>query len=332
MKVNETLLCCQACGSALKKNEKSFECISCSKIYPVDKGILVIENEENVDLRINDELLDLYRFRFEKLYFDRAIESEVEFVGRLHSIEFPEFHAELLRPVLKGKVVADLGCGQLPYIQAFSSSGIKAYYAFDLSRESLHIARSNYRSSFPLHLVQCGVTRVPLPNSSVDAIVSSEVIEHLDRPLEYLEEIHRICKTGGYLSISTPCTSIYMYPHNFFRLLKNPLSLAQWRRQLSAHNHWEEALSWHPALRPRILRLWLEKAGFDIMRHETRLWYYGTPWQPAWRFFKWLEYIGAKSAGAIFKSYIRMIDSLLSLPVPVFRWAGTRQFALCQKR
>ena len=214
----------------------------------------------------------------------------------------------------------------------FHPARIKAYYAFDLSRESLDIADSNYRGSFPLHLVQCGGTRIPLPNSSVDAIVSSEVIEHLDRPLEYLQEIHRICKTRGYLSISTPCTSIYLYPHNFLGLLKNPLSVTQWWRQLSAHKEWKAALSWHPALRPRIFRLWLEKAGFDIMRHETRLWYYGTPWQPAWRFFKWLEYIGAKSAGAIFKSYIKMIDSLLSLPIPIFRWAGIRQFALCQKR
>ena len=66
----------------MQKNERSFECIACSKIYPVDKGILVIENEDNVDLRINDEVLDLYKFRFEKLYFDRAIESEVEFARK----------------------------------------------------------------------------------------------------------------------------------------------------------------------------------------------------------------------------------------------------------
>ena len=232
---------------------------------------------------------------------------------------------------MKGKVVADLGCGQLPYIHAFSSSEIKEYYAFDLSRESLDIARSNYRGSFPLHLVQCGVTRVPLPNSSVDAIVSSEVIEHLDRPLEYLQEIHRICKTGGYLSISTPCTSIYLYPHNFFGLLKNPLSVKQWWRQLNAHKEWKAALSWHPALRPRILRLWLEKAGFDIMRHETRLWYYGTPWQPAWRFFKWLERAGVKSASAIFDRYLKMTDKLLRSNIPMLRWAGIRQFVLCKK-
>ena len=208
MKVNETLLCCQACGSALKQNQRSFECIYCSKIYPVDKGILVIENEDNVDLRINDKLLDLYRFRFEKLYFDRAIESEVEFVGRVHSVEFPEFHAELLRPVLKGKVVADLGCGQLPYIDAFSSSGLKEYYAFDLNRESLDIAWRNYRGSFPLHLVQCGVKKVPLPANSIDAIVSSEVVEHLDRPLEYLQEIHRI--TRGHVVLSLPDVRPYI--------------------------------------------------------------------------------------------------------------------------
>ena len=79
-------------------------------IYPVEAGIIVIERGEEVDLRIGEKMLDLYKLRHHRRYFDQIIDSEVEFVGRVHSIEFPEFHAELLRPVLKGKVVADLGC------------------------------------------------------------------------------------------------------------------------------------------------------------------------------------------------------------------------------
>ena len=331
MRVNETLLRCQACGSELRRSGSNFECIHCFKLYPVDNGILVIENEDNVDLRINGEQLDLYRFRSEKLYFDRTIKSEVEFTGRLHSIEFAEFHAELLRPFLEGKVVADLGCGQLPYIHAFSNSGLNEYYAFDLNRESLDIARKNYRGSFPLHLVQCGVDKVPLPANSVDAVVSSEVIEHLERPIEYLQESHRICKKGGYLSISVPCTSIYLYPYNFLALLKNPLSVKQWWLQLNAHNDWQAALPWHPALRPAVLRSWVKKAGFRPIRHETRLWYYGTPLQPAWRFFKWLERAGVKTAGAIFDRYLKMTDRLLRANIPMVRWAGIRQFVLCKK-
>jgi ubiquinone/menaquinone biosynthesis C-methylase UbiE len=276
-------------------------------------------------------MLDLYKLLHHRRYFDQIIDSDVEFIGRIHSVAFSEFHAELLRPLIEGKVIADLGCGQLPYIHAFSSSGLKEYYAFDLNRESLDIARRNYRGSFPLHLVQCGVKKVPLPADSIDAIVSSEVIEHLERPLEYLQEIHRICKTRGYLSISTPCISIYLYPHNFLGLLKNPFSVKQWWRQLNAHKDWQAALSWHPALRPAVLRSWVEKVGFKAIRHETRLWYYGTPLQPAWRFFKLLERTGVKTAGAIFSRYLKMTDQLLRTNIPILRWAGIRQFVLCQK-
>ncbi len=48
----------------------------------------------------------------------------------------------------------------------------------------------------------------------MDIVVSSEVLEHLDHPKEYLQEIYRVMKEGGYLSLSTPCVSTYFYPHN----------------------------------------------------------------------------------------------------------------------
>jgi hypothetical protein len=53
--------------------------------------------------------------------------------------------------------------------------------------------------------------------------------------------------------------------------------------------------------------------------------------QPAWGFFKFLERAGVKTAGAVFDRYLKMTDKLLRANIPVLRWAGIRQFALCQK-
>jgi hypothetical protein len=101
---------------------------------------------------------------------------------------------------------------------------------------------------------------------------------------------------------------------------------------LNPQNHWAEALSWHPALRPAVLRRWMERAGFRVLRHETRLWYYGSYLRPAWRTFQALERAGWSDAGRSFRRYLRWSDRILGFRLPVLRWAGTRQFILCEKR
>ena len=45
---------------------------------------------------------------------------------------------------------------------------------------------------------------VPLPAHSFDAIVSAEVIEHLENPRATFREFHRLLRPGGYLLLTTP--------------------------------------------------------------------------------------------------------------------------------
>jgi 2-polyprenyl-3-methyl-5-hydroxy-6-metoxy-1,4-benzoquinol methylase len=45
---------------------------------------------------------------------------------------------------------------------------------------------------------------LPLPAESFDAIVSTEVIEHLENPRAAFREFHRLLRAGGHLLISTP--------------------------------------------------------------------------------------------------------------------------------
>ena len=53
---------------------------------------------------------------------------------------------------------------------------------------------------------------VPLPDESVDAIVSIEVIEHVPSGVEMLREMHRLLKSGGWALISTPCGNRGSFP------------------------------------------------------------------------------------------------------------------------
>lgn len=324
----ETIILCKECREVLTKRRNTYVCNKCSKIFPIMDGIVLMEEKGGKDLRIGDDLLDIYEFKTRRKFYGSFIKSAVDFYGRLHSLDFPNFHEELLSPYLSDSVVVDMGCGQIPYINIFSS-GIKMYYGLDLCRKSMSLGRKNFKREFPLILIQHGIENVPFPKNFADVVVSSEVIEHLDRPKAYLQEIHRICKKGSYLSISTPCASMYFYPHNLLAFLKNPI---KWYKKVNAHKYWDEALSWHPALRPKVLKEWLRQAGFDIIRHETRLWYYGTPFRLFWRFFFFLEKIGVTSAGNIFDRCLKFTDKILALNIPFIRWGGIRQFVLCKKR
>jgi len=47
-------------------------------------------------------------------------------------------------------------------------------------------------------------TELPFPNESVNAVISSHVIEHFFNPVKALQEWYRIIKPGGYLYIICP--------------------------------------------------------------------------------------------------------------------------------
>jgi SAM-dependent methyltransferase len=323
------MLRCKRCGGILVEQDHQFICEECSQNYPVREGVVLMEEQgAGVDLRIDDNLLDLHELRKEKKYYGSCIQSDVEYAARVHSLNFANFHAELLAPYMANSIVLDLGCGQLPYIEFFPDMKIKEFYGVDLSLESLKIARRNFKGVFPLILVRYGVKNIPFRDASVDMVVSSEVLEHLDDPAEYLKEIHRVMKDGGYLSLSTPCASAYLYPHNLPYIIKKPID---WYKKVNCHMFWKEALHWHPGLRPRILRKWMEEAGFSIIRHTTRLLYYHTPIRMMWRLFSIIEKIGIPYAGNIFSKYLKMTDRLLGSKIPIVNKVGIRQFVLCRK-
>ena len=294
-----------------------------------------MEGKTDIDLRISSKLLDLHKLKRERKFFDKYLTSDVEFYAQLNSADFTDFHTELVSPYLNDSIVVDMGCGQIPYINTLPDFKIKAFYGLDLHYKSLVIAKNNYNKKFPLILIQHSVQNTPFPDNSADIVISSEVLEHLDHPIEYLLEINRICKEGGYLSLSTPCVSVYYFPHNFIRLLKYLKSPKEWYKQLykkiNAHNYWNEALSWHPGIRPKILRDWIKRAGFSVICHTSRLWYTGNPIKLIWRFFTFLEKLGFSLSGKIFYNLLKVMDKIFSLNIPLIKWCGVRQFILCRK-
>jgi SAM-dependent methyltransferase len=63
----------------------------------------------------------------------------------------------------------------------------------------------------------CDITRIPLPDGSLDAIVCTEVFEHVVNPMAVLAEFSRLLKPGGRLFLTAPMLShLHMAPYHFY--------------------------------------------------------------------------------------------------------------------
>lgn len=60
------------------------------------------------------------------------------------------------------------------------------------------------------------ITSIPMPNSSFDAIMCVEVLEHLPDPVQAIREFSRLLRPNGHLIITAPfCSLTHFAPYHF---------------------------------------------------------------------------------------------------------------------
>ncbi len=63
----------------------------------------------------------------------------------------------------------------------------------------------------------CDIARIPLPDASFDAILCTEVFEHVVDPMSVLAEFSRLLKPGGKVFLTAPLGScLHMEPHHYY--------------------------------------------------------------------------------------------------------------------
>jgi len=63
----------------------------------------------------------------------------------------------------------------------------------------------------------CEITEIPLPDACLDAILCTEVLEHVVDPMAVLAEFSRLLKPGGKLLLTCPTVSyLHMEPYHFY--------------------------------------------------------------------------------------------------------------------
>ena len=97
------------------------------------------------------------------------------------------------------KVAVDFGCGSRPYDQ-------------EVRRVASHLIGVDLVGNSLADITHIAGERVPLPDSVADLVVSFQVLEHIPTPQDYLQEVRRLLRPGGYLLLSTHGVWPY-HPH-----------------------------------------------------------------------------------------------------------------------
>ncbi|RDS79293.1 glycosyltransferase [Dyella monticola] len=124
-------------------------------------------------------------------------------------IRHEHFHRYVwCRALVKGKQVLDIACGE-GYGSAILAQQAAAVTGVDISQEAVDHARSTYGNIAGLLFQQGDAASIPLPDNSVDVVVSFETIEHHDKHVEMMNEVRRVLRPDGLLIMSSPNRIVY---------------------------------------------------------------------------------------------------------------------------
>ena len=120
-------------------------------------------------------------------------------------------HLSEVIPLYAGKRVLDIGCSDKPYESLFLPHAID-YIGLDHA-ESQHNLKS-------VDII-ADAYNTTVRDASFDTILSTSVLEHLERPQDAIFEMHRVLKPGGHAIVTCPLFwHIHEEPRDFFRYTK----------------------------------------------------------------------------------------------------------------
>lgn len=133
-------------------------------------------------------------------------------VFNFNCVERDVWVCEQASKIPTSSIILDVGAGSCPYREYFSHCDYKTQDFASLSPEQLR-GRTGYGKIDYL----CDATNIPVSESSFDAVLCTEVLEHVPEPIRVIYEFARIIKPGGKLLLTAPLGSgIHQEPYHFY--------------------------------------------------------------------------------------------------------------------
>lgn len=108
-------------------------------------------------------------------------------------------------PIIASDVVLDVGCGDGAFSRFCAQQGADVTFA-DISEDKIaHVTRM--LQDTPARAVRPLLTDanpLPLPDAYADKVIAMEVLEHVDEPPRFLQELLRVGKPGALYLITVP--------------------------------------------------------------------------------------------------------------------------------
>ncbi len=146
-----------------------------------------------------NRLLKKINFFIIPYYFRERIDAE-----KFSIVSFMNFVSKKIR---KGSIVLDAGAGSCPY---------KKYFSHTIY-ESTDFEDAFDKSSNSKHNFICSLEDIPKPDNYYDAIINTQVLEHVENPQKVINEFYRVLKFGGKLFLTAPQGwGVHGAPYHFF--------------------------------------------------------------------------------------------------------------------
>jgi SAM-dependent methyltransferase len=130
-----------------------------------------------------------------RFYYLRQLRKQIESVV-----------SQFIKPLSSKITLADYGCGNRPY-EPIVAPFVANYIGIDLPenpRADVHVSAQG---------------NIELVNETLDAVLSTQVLEHVENPTHYLSEACRVLKKDGLLILST---------HGYWMFHPDPTDFWRW--------------------------------------------------------------------------------------------------------
>ncbi len=137
-------------------------------------------------------------------------------VGRRNEANRVDWVAKTLGHLPEGIRLLDAGAGEQPYRKFCERLDYVAQDSAEYDAAAVATGLQMERWDYGRLRHRCDITEIPEPDASFDAVLCTEVFEHLPDPLAAMREFARLLRPGGELILTAPFSSLtHFAPQHF---------------------------------------------------------------------------------------------------------------------